>query len=157
MQYAETHTISGSERPIRRLSPGHGGRLGRRPPTGEIEHRQVEMNGETPPPMSRDQKRRDSGDPEVDPRNADRFDAFGETERASEGVQTEIVGRSRRQWAGLPESADRAIDHVRLTDVIELPAGRQLTLTHTVEIENQRKPPRVAEAVILLLSPTSGG
>ena len=42
--------------------------------------------------------------------------------------------------------------HVTLTDVVDLPAGKQLTLTYTVEIEDEPKPALVAETVVLLLS-----
>jgi acyl dehydratase len=39
----------------------------------------------------------------------------------------------------------------KVNGVTELPAGRQLTLKHTVEIEGQDKPACVAETVVLLL------
>ena len=39
----------------------------------------------------------------------------------------------------------------RLADEIDLPAGKQLTLRHTIEIEGQAKPACVAETVVLLL------
>ena len=42
--------------------------------------------------------------------------------------------------------------HVRLTDVADLPAGKQLTLTYTIEIEDEAKPACVAETVVLLLA-----
>jgi len=41
--------------------------------------------------------------------------------------------------------------HVTLADVAEIPAGRQLTLRYTVEIEGEAKPACVAETVVLLL------
>jgi acyl dehydratase len=42
--------------------------------------------------------------------------------------------------------------HVVMGDVTEIPAGRQITLRHTVEIEGEEKPGCVAETVVLLLS-----
>ena len=41
--------------------------------------------------------------------------------------------------------------HVRLDDVIDLPAGKQVNATYTIEIEGQAKPACVAETVVLLL------
>ncbi len=41
--------------------------------------------------------------------------------------------------------------HVTLAEVAEIPAGRQLTLRYTVEIEGEAKPACVAETVVLLL------
>jgi acyl dehydratase len=40
---------------------------------------------------------------------------------------------------------------VTMGEVTEVPAGRQLTLRHTVEIEDEDKPACVAETVVLLL------
>ncbi len=42
--------------------------------------------------------------------------------------------------------------HVTMGDVTEIPAGRQLTLIHKVEIEGEEKPACVAETVALLLA-----
>jgi acyl dehydratase len=42
--------------------------------------------------------------------------------------------------------------HVTMGDVVEIPAGRQLTLKHTIEIEDEAKPACVAETVVLLLA-----
>ncbi|HWM75163.1 MAG TPA: MaoC family dehydratase [Nocardioides sp.] len=42
--------------------------------------------------------------------------------------------------------------HVTMGDVTEIPAGRQVTLRHTVEIEGEDKPGCVAETVVLLLA-----
>jgi len=42
--------------------------------------------------------------------------------------------------------------HVAMAEVAEIPAGRQLTLKHTVEVEGEEKPACVAETVALLLS-----
>jgi acyl dehydratase len=42
--------------------------------------------------------------------------------------------------------------HVAIAEVTEIPAGRQLTLRHTVEVEGEEKPACVAETVALLLS-----
>ena len=42
--------------------------------------------------------------------------------------------------------------HVAMAEVAEIPAGRQLTLKHTVEVEGEEKPACVAETVVLLLS-----
>ena len=42
--------------------------------------------------------------------------------------------------------------HVTLAEVADLPAGKQLTLKHTIEIEGEPKPACVAETVVLLLS-----
>ena len=42
--------------------------------------------------------------------------------------------------------------HVTVGDVAEVPAGRQLTLRYTVEIEDEAKPACVAETVVLLLT-----
>lgn len=41
--------------------------------------------------------------------------------------------------------------HVTLAEVQDLPAGKQLTLRYTVEIEDEAKPACVAETVVLLL------
>ncbi len=41
--------------------------------------------------------------------------------------------------------------HVTLAEVAEIPAGQQLTLRYTVEIEGEAKPACVAETVVLLL------
>lgn len=41
--------------------------------------------------------------------------------------------------------------HVTLAEVAEIPAGQQLTLRYTVEIEGETKPACVAETVVLLL------
>ena len=40
---------------------------------------------------------------------------------------------------------------VRLGDVIDLPAGKQVSAVYTIEIEGQAKPACVAETVVLLL------
>src|SRR4051794_25619969 len=45
----------------------------------------------------------------------------------------------------------RIRDHVTMGEVTDLPAGKQLTLRHTIEIEGQAKPACVAETVVLLL------
>jgi acyl dehydratase len=45
----------------------------------------------------------------------------------------------------------RIRSHVVLGEVTDLPAGKQLTLRHTLEIEGQDKPACVAETVVLLL------
>ncbi len=42
--------------------------------------------------------------------------------------------------------------HVVMGEVTEIPAGRQITLRHTIEIEGEQKPGCVAETVVLLLS-----
>ena len=42
--------------------------------------------------------------------------------------------------------------HVAMGDVVDIPAGKQLTLRYTVEIEGETKPACVAETVVLLLS-----
>ena len=42
--------------------------------------------------------------------------------------------------------------HVALAEVADLPAGKQLTLTYTIEIEDVPKPACVAETVVLLLA-----
>ncbi len=42
--------------------------------------------------------------------------------------------------------------HVTMGEVTDLPAGKQLTLRYTIEIEGQAKPACVAETVVLLLS-----
>jgi acyl dehydratase len=42
--------------------------------------------------------------------------------------------------------------HVTLADVADLPAGKQLTLKYTIEIEGETKPGCVAETVVLLLA-----
>lgn len=42
--------------------------------------------------------------------------------------------------------------HVAMGDVTEIPAGRQVTLRYTIEIEGEEKPACVAETVVLLLS-----
>lgn len=41
--------------------------------------------------------------------------------------------------------------HVQMGDVVDIPAGKQLTVRHTVEIEDEAKPACVAETVVLLL------
>jgi len=45
----------------------------------------------------------------------------------------------------------RIRSHVTMGEVTDLPAGKQLTLRHTVEIEGGDKPACVAETVVLLL------
>jgi len=45
----------------------------------------------------------------------------------------------------------RIRDHVTLGEVTDLPAGKQITFRHTIEIEGQDKPACVAETVVLLL------
>ena len=45
----------------------------------------------------------------------------------------------------------RVRTHVTLADVADLPAGKQLTLRYTIEIEGESKPACVAETVVLLL------
>jgi acyl dehydratase len=42
--------------------------------------------------------------------------------------------------------------HVTMGDVTEIPAGRQVTLRHKIEIEGEEKPACVAETVALLLA-----
>ena len=42
--------------------------------------------------------------------------------------------------------------HVALGDVVDVPAGQQMTLRYTVEIEGEAKPACVAETVVLLLA-----
>jgi acyl dehydratase len=42
--------------------------------------------------------------------------------------------------------------NVTMGEVSEVPAGRQLTLKHTVQIEGEEKPACVAETVVLLLA-----
>jgi acyl dehydratase len=42
--------------------------------------------------------------------------------------------------------------HVTMGDVTEIPAGRQLTLKYTIEVEDEAKPACVAETVVLLLA-----
>jgi acyl dehydratase len=46
----------------------------------------------------------------------------------------------------------RIRNHVTMGEVTDLPAGRQLTLRHSIEIEGQPKPGCVAETVVLLLT-----
>jgi acyl dehydratase len=46
----------------------------------------------------------------------------------------------------------RIRSHVAMGEVTDLPAGKQLTVQHTVEIEGQDKPACVAETVVLLLT-----
>jgi acyl dehydratase len=45
----------------------------------------------------------------------------------------------------------RVRDTVSVTDVTDLPSGKQLTLRHVIEIEGGGKPACVAETVVLLL------
>lgn len=45
----------------------------------------------------------------------------------------------------------RIRSRVTMGDVTDLPAGKQLTLRHVIEIEDQDKPACVAETVVLLL------
>jgi acyl dehydratase len=42
--------------------------------------------------------------------------------------------------------------HVAIGEVADIPAGKQLTLRYTVEIEDEAKPACVAETVVLLLA-----
>ena len=42
--------------------------------------------------------------------------------------------------------------HVALGDVTDVPAGKQATLTYTIEIEDEPKPACVAETLVLLLA-----
>ncbi|MFW6867669.1 MaoC family dehydratase [Nocardioides sp. CPCC 206347] len=41
--------------------------------------------------------------------------------------------------------------HVKIAEVVDIPAGKQLIVSHTVEIEGETKPACVAETVVLLL------
>ena len=41
--------------------------------------------------------------------------------------------------------------HTGFGDVVDIPKGKQLTVKHTIEIEDQEKPALVAETVVLLL------
>src|SRR3546814_7312732 len=41
--------------------------------------------------------------------------------------------------------------NVAIADVVDIPKGKQLTVRHTVEIEDEEKPACVAETVVLLL------
>ncbi|KRA29657.1 MULTISPECIES: MaoC family dehydratase [unclassified Nocardioides] len=41
--------------------------------------------------------------------------------------------------------------HVKIVEVVDIPAGKQLVVSHTVEIEGETKPACVAETVVLLL------
>jgi acyl dehydratase len=50
----------------------------------------------------------------------------------------------------------RIRSHVTLGEVTDLPAGKQLTFRHIIEIEGQDKPACVAETVVLLLAPEAG-
>ena len=45
----------------------------------------------------------------------------------------------------------RVRDTVSVTEVTDLPSGKQLTLSHVIEIEGEVKPGCVAETVVLLL------
>ena len=42
--------------------------------------------------------------------------------------------------------------HVAMGEVTDIPAGKQITLRYTIEIEDEAKPACVAETVVLLLS-----
>ncbi len=46
----------------------------------------------------------------------------------------------------------RLRSHVRFGEVRDLPAGKQLIVEHTVEIEGRDKPACVAQHVVLLLA-----
>ena len=41
--------------------------------------------------------------------------------------------------------------HVAVGDVVDIPAGKQMTFHHTIELEDSEKPACVAETVVLLL------
>ncbi|TYL51970.1 MaoC family dehydratase [Nocardioides sp. BGMRC 2183] len=41
--------------------------------------------------------------------------------------------------------------HVKIATVTDIPAGKQLTVQHTIEIDGEEKPACVAETVVLLL------
>ncbi|MDP3893055.1 MaoC family dehydratase [Nocardioides sp.] len=45
----------------------------------------------------------------------------------------------------------RIRSHVSIADVVDIPAGKQMTVKHTIEIEGETKPACVAETVVLLL------
>lgn len=45
----------------------------------------------------------------------------------------------------------RIRSHVTIAEVADIPAGKQLTVRHTIEIEGEPKPACVAETVVLLL------
>ena len=45
----------------------------------------------------------------------------------------------------------RIRSHVTIAEVVDIPAGKQLTVRHTIEIEDEPKPACVAETVVLLL------
>ena len=42
--------------------------------------------------------------------------------------------------------------HITMGEVTEIPAGRQVTLNHKIEIEDEEKPACIAETVVLLLT-----
>jgi acyl dehydratase len=44
----------------------------------------------------------------------------------------------------------RIRSHVAIADVVDIPAGKQMTVRHTIEIEGEAKPACVAETVVLL-------
>jgi acyl dehydratase len=46
----------------------------------------------------------------------------------------------------------RIRSHVAIGEVTDLPAGKQMTVRHTIEIEGEEKPACVAETVVLLLA-----
>ena len=46
----------------------------------------------------------------------------------------------------------RIRSHVAIGEVTDIPAGKQMTLNHTIEIEGEEKPACVAETVVLLLA-----
>jgi acyl dehydratase len=46
----------------------------------------------------------------------------------------------------------RIRSHVAIGEVTDVPAGKQMTVKHTIEIEGEEKPACVAETVVLLLA-----
>ena len=61
------------------------------------------------------------------------------------------VGLNKVRFPHPVRVGSRIRDHVTMGEVTDLPAGKQLTLRHTIEIEGQAKPACVAETVVLLL------
>lgn len=69
-----------------------------------------------------------------------------------EGVRMGVnYGVNKVRFPSPVPVGSRIRSHVTMGEVTDLPAGKQLALRHTVEIEGHDKPACVAETVVLLL------
>jgi acyl dehydratase len=78
---------------------------------------------------------------------------FGEELFKVDGVTAKLnYGVNKVRFPSPVPVGSRIRNHVTMGEVTDLPAGKQLTLRHTIEIEGRPKPGCVAETVVLLLT-----